>query len=194
MNTALLNGDSARVVPLQHFGRRISLPTVAEIDTLREQARNEGYAQGLAEAVAQAQALSNKLALDVANVLEGFSQPLMQLDKEVKIAVVELAVSVAGVLAGQECSVCPDLVLRLVESAIADLGRERSAVDVRLHPDDAHLVAELLQLPDGTRVIVDPSLARGDCRVHTGQMRIDASLGTRMRSILDDLMTLGSVS
>lgn len=190
MNAQLLGGDSVQAMPLPQFGRRVNLPTVAEIDALREQARHEGYAQGLTEAAAHAQVLSGKYAADVAHLLEGFSRPLLQLDQEVKAALVELATSIAGALTGQVCRAHPELIARLVESAISDLGRERSAVDVRLHPDDAQLIADLIALPEGTRLIVDASLDRGDCRVHTGQMSIDASLYTRMKSVLAELMNL----
>jgi flagellar assembly protein FliH len=189
MSAVLLNDQDGRAVPmtLPEFGRRAPPPSLAELDALREQSSREGFIQGHAEGLARGSSEVRRLQAELGSILEGFQRPLQQLDLDVKSALSELAVVVAGALVGHAMASDPVLMTEMVEQAIADLGRERRAVDVRLHPDDLVMIDALLERNADVRLLGDTSLARGDCRVHTEQLRIDASLGTRLRAIIAEL-------
>jgi flagellar assembly protein FliH len=55
-----------------------------------------------------------------------------------------------------------------------------------LHPDDAAHVKECLQddlAQADWRIVEDPNIQRGGCRVETASNQIDASIGTRWQRI-----------
>jgi flagellar assembly protein FliH len=61
---------------------------------------------------------------------------------------------------------------------------------IYLHPEDASLVRSYLgdQLSHGgNRVLEDPNLARGDCRLEAGGTHLDAGMETRWRRVLENL-------
>jgi len=59
---------------------------------------------------------------------------------------------------------------------------------VRLHPDDIHSLAPLLALVSGARLVPDPTLGRGDLRVHAESVRIDGTLEARLRGALESVI------
>jgi flagellar assembly protein FliH len=191
MNSVLLSEQYGHAVPmvLPEFTRRAPPPSLAELDALREQAGRDGFSQGHADGLASGNSEVLRLQAQLAAVLKAFQRPLRQLDEDVKAALCELAVVVAGALVGHSFELEPTLMAELVEHAIADLGRERHAVDVRLHPDDLKMLEPMLDHNSDIRLLADTGLQRGDCRVQTDQMRIDGCLGARLGAILAELTT-----
>ncbi|ASR44400.1 flagellar assembly protein FliH [Xanthomonas citri pv. mangiferaeindicae] len=167
-------------------------PSLEEIQRIRDDAQREGHAEGLAqgraEGLAQAQAEMRRLAAQIEGILDNFSRPLARLENEVVAALGELAVRVAGGLVGRAYEAEPALLAELVAEAVDAVGGAAREVEVRLHPDDIASLTPLLALPDETRLVADPALARGDLRVHAPSVRIDGSLEARLRGALDTVL------
>ncbi|UNK43961.1 flagellar assembly protein FliH [Luteimonas sp. S4-F44] len=167
-------------------------PSLEEIQRIRDDAQREGRAEGLAqgraEGLAQAQAEMRRLAAQIEGILDNFSRPLARLENEVVAALGELAVRVAGGLVGRAYEAEPTLLAELVAEAVDAVGGAAREVEVRLHPDDIASLTPLLALPDETRLVADPALARGDLRVHAPSVRIDGSLEARLRGALDTVL------
>ena len=61
-------------------------------------------------------------------------------------------------------------------------------IRLELHPDDAALVRELLHLDEreapAWRIVEDPTLTRGGCRILNATSRIDATLENRIQQVV----------
>jgi len=94
--------------------------------------------------------------------------------------------AIARQVVQRELSTQPEQIRDVVTQAIAALPAGNRHVRIHLHPEDAHLLAENLDVHDGGswKIIEDASLTRGGCIVDTGATRIDARLETRLQDIL----------
>jgi flagellar assembly protein FliH len=81
----------------------------------------------------------------------------------------------------------PAQIIGIVRTTVALLPASTQGLRVVLNPEDAALVRERLP-PAGPEaawsIIEDPTLARGDCRVHTDYARLDARVETRLNEAL----------
>ena len=167
-------------------------PSLEEIQAIEEAARRDGYEAGLAqghqEGFAQGQAEVRRLAAQIEGILDNFTRPLARLEDEVRAALGELAVRIAGSLVGRAYDADPVLLSDLVGEALDAVGGTSREAEVRLHPDDIHALAPLLALVSGARLVPDPSLGRGDLRVHAESVRIDGTLEARLRGALETVI------
>lgn len=163
-------------------------PSLEEIQQIRDAARREGWAEGHAEGFSHGQAEVRRLTAQIEGILDNFSQPLARLENEVVAALGELAVRVAGGLVGRAYQTDPTLLADLVAEAVDAVGGAGRDVEVRLHPDDIAALTPLLSLMPVTRLAADPTLARGDLRVHAEAVRIDGSLDARLRGALEGVL------
>jgi flagellar assembly protein FliH len=172
----------------------LRLPTLDEIQTIQDDARNEGHAEGHAEGFAQGQAEVRRLIAQIEGILDNFTRPLSRLEDEVVGALGDLSVRIAGNLVGRAYETDPSLLSALVQEALTTVGSSNRDVEVRLHPDDIAALTPLLSLPEGQRMVPDLSLSRGDLRVHAEAVRIDGTLDARLRSVLGTVMRRAGAS
>jgi len=164
-------------------------PSLEEIQAIEEAAKQEGFQRGHAEGLAQGQAEVRRLTAQIEGILDNFSRPLARLENEVVGALGDLAVRIAGSLIGQAYQADPALLSELVAEALDAVGGARREVEVRLHPDDiAALTPLLAMMAEGTRLVPDLALSRGDLRLHAEAVRIDGTLDARLRAALETVM------
>lgn len=164
-------------------------PSLEDIQAIEAAAQQEGFERGHAEGLAQGQAEIRRLTAQIEGILDNFSRPLARLENEVVGALGELAVRIAGSLVGRAYEADPALLAELVGEALDAVGGARREVEVRLHPDDIAALTPLLALmADGTRLVPDLTLSRGDLRVHAEAVRIDGTLEARLRAALETVM------
>jgi len=158
---------------------------VADFEEIERCAREEGFARGHADGFAQGEPEVRRLVARLQGLLDAFTRPLAELDREMEEALARLAVAIAGGLTRATYIADPTLLAALVHEALACIGEGERQVDVRVHPDDLTTLRPLLS--DPTRLTGDVTLARGDVRVHAENIRIDARLNTRLQSVLETL-------
>ncbi|MFC6842148.1 FliH/SctL family protein [Xanthomonas theicola] len=164
-------------------------PSLEDIQAIEAAAQHEGLERGHAEGLAQGQAEIRRLTAQIEGILDNFSRPLARLENEVVGALGELAVRIAGSLVGRAYEADPALLAELVGEALDAVGGARREVEVRLHPDDiAALTPLLASMADGTWLVPDLTLSRGDLRVHAEAVRIDGTLEARLRAALETVM------
>ncbi|WP_225763832.1 FliH/SctL family protein [Stenotrophomonas sp. Marseille-Q4652] len=163
-------------------------PTLEEIEAIQNAAQQEGFERGHADGYAQGQAEVRRLIAQIEGILDNFSRPLVRLENEVVGALGELSVRIAGNLVGRAYEAEPELLQDLVLEALDAVGSTSRDVEVRLHPDDIAALAPLLNLGPGHRLNPDPSLSRGDLRVHAESVRIDGTMEARLRAALATVM------
>ncbi len=164
-------------------------PSLEDIQAIEAAAQLEGFERGHSEGLAQGQAEIRRLTAQIEGILDNFSRPLARLENEVVGALGELAVRIAGSLVGRAYEADPMLLADLVGEALDAVGGAHRDVEVRLHPDDiAALTPLLASMAEGTRLVPDLTLSRGDLRVHAEAVRIDGTLKARLRAALETVM------
>ncbi|WP_313166308.1 flagellar assembly protein FliH [Massilia oculi] len=175
-----------------------NLPSVEELEAMREAARQEGYAQGLEEGRAQghqegraqgyaegAEAGQREAAAEleqVRQVAASFGDAIAQADETIARDVLDLALRLARGMVRTGFDVRPELILSVVRDAIDQLPVLQQPAVLTLNPQDAELVrhgmAEELT-KGGWRIIENGSIARGGCKVETATNQIDAQAAAR---------------
>jgi flagellar assembly protein FliH len=179
-----LAGDSEETLP------ELVPPTAEELEAIRLDARQEGYAEGREEGFeagmreGRAQVEERIRRLD--GILARLDQPLRQLDAEVEEQLTRLALIIAGQLVRRELEQDSSRVLEVVREALSLLPANAREVRVRVHPDDASLLREHLDEP-AWRIEEDPSITPGGCVVHSAQSRIDATLERELAAVSERL-------
>lgn len=159
-------------------------PSVEELAQIENEARAEGFAAGKAEGLAAGEQEIRNLRQHLQVLINGFSAPLSELDSEVAEALGELAVKIAGRLVQHHLEVHPEELAALTTSALSLVGELRREAEVRLHPADLNMLqAGAVKLE--ARMVADNTMKRGDVRVHTPAVRIDATLQARLNSALN---------
>ena len=160
--------------------------TVAELERLQRQAYEEAYARGLEEGrrlgLEEVQAQARQLR----TLLQALARPLEQVDEEVEQELAQLALAVARLVVRRELATHPGEVVAAIREALGALPAGARQVRVHLHPEDAALVRRVLAEAgeDGAwRVVEDPALSRGGCRVVTETSQIDATVERRLQAI-----------
>ncbi|OIJ43708.1 flagellar assembly protein FliH [Massilia timonae] len=175
-----------------------NLPSVEELEAMREAARQEGFAQGLEEGRAQghhegraqgyaegAEAGQREAAAELEQlrqVAASFGDAIAQANETISRDVLELALRLARGMVRTGFDVRPELILSVVRDAIDQLPVLQQPAVLTLNPLDAELVrhgmAEELS-KGGWRIVENGSIARGGCKVETATNQIDAQAAAR---------------
>lgn len=165
-----------------------------ELVRLREEARQQGYAEGFnqghAEGVQAGRIEAAREAVQIHQVAEAFGAELSQVNDAVADDMLNLSLDLAKAMLKTALRVRPELVLPVVGEAIRYLPSVQQPALLVLHPQDAaivrnHMVDELEKA--GWRITEDLQIERGGCRVETASNQIDATLPVRWQRIADAL-------
>jgi flagellar assembly protein FliH len=168
-----------------------SLKTLRQLEDVEQRAREDGYAAGLAEGRAAARA---EIAAEVAriqSIVAAIAAPFANLDASVESELVLLATTAATRIVRHELSLAPDRILGAVRDALAALPAYARNVKLFLAPDDAALVREHMTAATSGHaydIVEDSSLTRGGCRVMADTSQVDATLETRLATIIDAML------
>jgi flagellar assembly protein FliH len=160
-------------------------PTVFELEEIERQARDEGFAAGLAEgrAVAKHQ-LEQQLARFEA-LCAAAARPLEALDDITERELARLATVMARRVVARELQLDPSLIEQAVREAVAALPSATRDLRVWVHPDDLNLLRELGASEPLWRLGSKPELSRGDCILESERSRLDARVDTRLAAVID---------
>ena len=161
--------------------------TAKQVEVIQKQAYDEGFAQGRGDGLKQMQ----QQALRFEQLIAALQTPFADLDQQVEQELVKLAVVVARQLVRREIKTDPGAVVAVVREAMGQLPVSSQQINLHLHPEDAALVRTALSLNDEDRrwrIVEDPVLARGDCRILTETSRIDATVEARLTAIIATML------
>lgn len=170
-------------------------PSAAHLEDLEAEAAREGQARGYAEGYAQGHAQGAADAVAQAQrlraVLDHLVAPLAELDARTEQALVALTLELARRLVQQELIVDPAKMLGIVRDAVGHLAQPIRGLRVRLNPDDARVVSELIKTEEDTEswvLVADRTMMPGDCVVESDSSRVDARLDTRQAQLAQRLL------
>lgn len=166
--------------------------TANRFEEIQRQAYEEGFELGRREGIEKGAALVREKAERVEAILNLLARPLHQLDDEVVRETATLALAVARHVIRRELRTDPGQVIAVVQRAAALLPVASRNIRLFVNPLDAATLREgLPALQDGQsawRILEDPALARGGCRIETENSRIDASLERQLAAIAVELL------
>ncbi len=158
------------------------LPTAAEVEAIVHQAREEGYRAGLAETRADTE---RAVAL-----LSQLSRSVARLERDMAGSLLTLAIDLARQILRESISVRPELVIPLVEEALAGIARGSAVGALHVHPGDLALVEERMGdalAHAGWKAFADDTVERGGCRVKFDGGEVDATIETRWNRVMSQL-------
>ena len=184
----------------------MSVLTVDEIEAMQKQAYDEAFAQGKKDGYSEGynegvkegskqgyeenvQILQDKAA-EFVSLMESLSQPFKVLDAEVEQELVKLAMAIATQIIRREIKMDPGQIIAAVREAINILPLSSQKISLFLHPEDAGLVRSALPLDElspAWRIVEDPLITRGGCKVDTEISHIDASVENRLAAVIANL-------
>jgi flagellar assembly protein FliH len=176
----------------------IQLPTAEELEAIRTAAHAEGYdegraaghAAGHADGVNEGQAQARAELAHLQAIAATFGAAVTNADETIANDVLDLALHLARAMLRTALDVRPELVIPVVREAIEYLPSLQQPALLVLHPQDAEIVrngiGEELD-KGGWRVVPDPTIARGGCKVDTATNQIDAQTGARWQRLAHSL-------
>lgn len=173
-----------------------SLPTVDEIERIHEEARASGYAVGLIEGKSAGEKLALEIveskAQEFAALIANLEHALSEFDQSVAEQLLALAMETAAQITRGSISAKTDILLPVIQEAIAMLPLHHTHVIIRLNPADANNVKTYLGeqfSQTGTQIIEDSSISTGGCLLQAGASEVDASIETRWKRVLETIGT-----
>ncbi|MFN2308637.1 MAG: flagellar assembly protein FliH [Gammaproteobacteria bacterium] len=165
--------------------------TARQIEELHQQAREEGFQQGRREGLESGKKDIRARVHELESLMQTLAKPLEQLDAQIEQELVSLALAVARQLVRREIKTEPGQVLAVVREALSALPLAARNVRLHLHPEDAALVRETLSLSEGERgwkIVEDPLLTRGGCKLSSDTSQIDASVERRLQAVIAQVL------
>jgi len=173
--------------------------TAAEIDSIQKQAYAEGhdsgYREGHKKGMAAGEAEVRQQAADLQKLIQSLDTPFEDLDEQVIEQTAQLAMAVARQIIRRELHTDPGQVVAVVREALKALPVMARNIRVSLHPDDVVLVRDTLSLHDtddddaqSWKIIEEPLLNRGGCKISSENSIIDASVETRLQRVITEIL------
>lgn len=168
-----------------------SMRTQGQLEKIYKQAHEEGFNAGREQGLKQGLEETRDQIGYLQSIMASLSMPLLDLDKQVVDELVELAMAVVRHMVRRELKISPGEIVAVVRDALALLPLASSEVSLELHPEDAVLIRNALIPPDSEppwKIVEDPTLRRGGCRVISNASRIDATVENRINAAIASVM------
>ena len=176
-----------------------SKATVEELESIQKQAYNEGFELGQREG--HEQALQHKKqelesnAQSLRSILAVLVEPLKELDDDVVNQLAQLSMAVAKQVIRRELRTDEGEIVGIVREAMSALPASTRKITLNIHPDDSELVRNAFSLGQEDdsdelrwKVIEDPMISRGGCKISSENSRIDATVEGRLNRIINTLL------
>ncbi|MCQ6258885.1 flagellar assembly protein FliH [Pseudomonas sp. Q11] len=170
--------------------------TLEEVESIRQEAYNEGFAIGEKEGFHSTTlkvrqeadaALTAKLRALESLMLNLF-EPIAEQDTQIEKSLVGLVQHITRQVIQRELAVDSSQIEHVMREALKLLPLGVGNVRLYINPQDFELVKALRERHEETwRIVEDESLLPGGCRVETEHSRIDATIETRISQIMAKL-------
>ena len=156
----------------------------------------QGFEFGHREGLTKSQQEMQETAARMEQLLSSFSEPLRELDNQVEKELLELVIAIVKQLVRREVKSDPNLIIGVVRESLSILPVSSQNVRLLVHPEDADLIREVYALGDaeiGWKLVEDPVISRGGCKVVTNTSQVDATLDSRLASLIAPLLAAARV-
>ncbi|MDB6144633.1 MAG: fliH [Pseudomonas sp.] len=163
--------------------------TLEELESIRQEAYNEGFATGEREGFHSTQlkvrqeadlALAAKVGA-LEQLMANLFEPIADQDSQIEKGLVELVGHITRQVIQRELTTDSSLIGRVLRDALKLLPMGAQNVRIFINPQDFTQVKALRERHEETwRIVEDDALQPGGCRVETEHSRIDATIETRI--------------
>jgi len=155
-----------------------------------EAGHKDGLEAGHKDGLANAQKEGRELAARLKRALDTLAQPMRELDEAVEQQLTHMTLLLASQVIRRELHTQPGEIVACVREALALLPLSARDVKVHMHPDDARFIRESMGEGEepAWKMVEDPGVSRGGCRVVTSSSYIDATLERRLAALASDLL------
>lgn len=160
---------------------------VKDIEVLRKEAVAQGFAEGHDKGLQQAQNETNRRLQALDMVLNAMAKPYEDINAQTLDTIARLAGKIARCLVKRELRTEPETIIALVRDTVSILNSSAEKLNVFLNPDDALLIQSITRTSSEKsrwKIIDDPLIPRGDCRVTSRDATVDGSLMARINTII----------
>ncbi len=166
-------------------------PDVAEEQ--RKLAYDQGFKQGFDDAKKESARLLAEQSQQLQLPLAALREPLKWVDSELERELFQMTLAISKQLLRHELSVRPELIENLIHKAVSALPLSNSGFDIFVNPDDAEVLRGLHEdrgepLDPAWRLVEDPAVSRGGCRINSDHSRIDDQLETRIQHVVAEML------
>lgn len=162
-----------------------------QVKSSQEQEHKSGFDQGYSEGLIQGQQLVQEQVVHLQSLMATLAMPLLDLDEQVIDELVELSMAVVKQLVRRELKTSPDEIIAVVKEALSLLPVVTGDVKLELHAEDAEIVRNAMAVSESEpswKIVENPVLTRGGCRVFTNTSRIDATVETRINAAIASVL------
>lgn len=169
-----------------------------EIDAIKESARLEAYALGYQEGYDNGHREGETEGMLIARermqeevqqfhlLTANYAERLTAAYDEVGTELLNLALDLAQAMVKTKIQISPEVITHVIRESIEMLPSISQPAQIYLNPQDAELIKKNdpddLHLSDW-RIISDPTIERGGCRIETAHNMIDASVEHRWETL-----------
>ncbi|MBC3412682.1 flagellar assembly protein FliH [Pseudomonas sp. SWRI51] len=170
--------------------------TLEELEAIRQEAYNEGFATGEREGFHSTQikvrqeaevALAAKL-VSLEQLMTHLLEPIAEQDTQIEKGLVHLVANMARQVIGRELRGDSSQVTHVLREALKLLPMGAENIRIHLNPQDFELAKALRERhEENWKLLEDEALLPGGCRIETAHSRIDATMETRIEKAVAQL-------
>lgn len=156
----------------------------------RQKAYDEGYAAGQQAGYSSGAQQTQMEIAKLQTLMQNLQIALNQTDEQLAQSLLDLSLEVARKMIVEALKIKPELILKIVSSAISNLPHFNQNAHLILHPSDAILVQEHLGenlQHGGWKLFTDDKIEPGGCRIETAHSNIDATNQNRWQNIVESI-------
>lgn len=154
----------------------------SRIDAARQAGYQEGYRDGLSALEGFKKSHAEQVGQELCRFLQSLDAEFDGLHEQLADGITRVAVQLARQVLRSELEIAPEHVVKVAAEAVDAVLLSARHITLHVHPQDLPLVnagAQDVLQARGARVVGNPSIARGGCRVESEVGAIDAQVATR---------------
>ena len=164
-----------------------------EIEQIKLQAKEEGYAAGREEGLAAGQQEVVQKSAMLASAIQQLDEPASQCGEKTQEAILKLSFAIARQIVRRELKQDPTQLIAIIREALQLLPVGSTSIVISLHPEDEAFVSSALSInadseKNNWKIESNPSIERGSCIVDTENSKIDASIDKQVAVLFSKLV------
>ena len=171
--------------------------TLEELESIRQEAYNEGFATGEKEGFhstqlkvrQEAEVALNARVASLERLMSSLLAPLAEQDQQLEKAMVGLVEHMTRQVIQRELKTDSRQIEQVLREGLKLLPMGAENIRLFINPQDFDQIKALRERHDENwRIVEDDSLQPGGCRIETEHSRIDASIETRIKQAMSQLL------
>lgn len=153
-----------------------------EAATIRENAKRQGYEEG----IAQARGDIEELKLSLNNFLDAKTEVFEYIAPDI----LEISMDIAQKIIKKNIEEDPEIILRLITEVLKSLSKEEPKIKIMVNPTQAELtkdripeIAKALDMESKINISSDDTIELGGCIIQTSNGIVDATIKTQLEII-----------